>query len=119
AARADDEATWREEVDDADQKVAALTLAAYPDTRELLQAVKKQRLLRNQQLRELDELRRLHKRSRELRDAPQIDIPDLVELLDDVQAVRKRVVLFIDDFQRLLMEPGLTDGLFSFLRAAN
>lgn len=119
ASHARNEDTWKDEIKETDDKLAALRAATDIDSKELSTEIRRQRDFCRQQLHVLEGLRRVHAHSRELRDAPEIGVPNLVDLLDDLQAIEKRVVLFIDDFQRLLVEPGLTEGLFSFLRAAN
>src|SRR5262249_27797996 len=51
------------------------------------------------------------------KDAP-LAIISVARVLEQIKRTKRRVVLFIDEFNRLLVEPGLTDRVFSFLRGA-
>jgi hypothetical protein len=51
----------------------------------------------------------------------QVDIPELAKVLDKLKRVDKRVILFIDDFDRILRssEVGLSNAVLNFLRGAS
>jgi hypothetical protein len=118
------EAEWRREYDNADQEISRLAerVAKFDDAdaAEELKSRNQRRLFVGQQLQQIPRLKLLHEKSRRLREAAYISPPHLEDLFADLQIEpKKHIVLFIDDFQRLLSEPGLTNALFEFLRAAN
>jgi hypothetical protein len=115
-----DEPSWRQDIDEAKQR--AEQLARQPDDQEA-QVVRKELDTKikayEQELRELEVLRDVAKNIRQLVDQlGQLRVPQVVYVFDDLDRVRKRIILIIDDFDRMLREARFSDELFHFLRGA-
>jgi hypothetical protein len=119
ASRSGEEEECKQDIDEAGQVLVALAGLEDADSVAHREAAKRQQRFRRQQMIELASLREISVLADALFNKPTIKAQNLVTILDRLRRNKKRVVLFIDDFQRIVAEPGLTDSLFSFLRAAN
>jgi hypothetical protein len=97
----------------AEQKKQNNEPATYEDQLSDIEALK-------QKVSELEVLEKVSKKIERLTEQPSpISIYEVTSVIDNLQKIRKRIILVIDEFNQLLKEKGLSYDLFSFLRGAN
>jgi hypothetical protein len=128
-----DEEDCKARLNQANQQLDALPTPANPAAQTPEENARHDSLIRNRQafmlrLHELEKPRKLLDSIRDIlakaeparRRAPiHIRVSQVFAILDKLQRLTKRVVLFIDDYHLMVKELGFTEDLFLFLRAAN
>ena len=112
------EDNWKQELDKA-KTFEAAAAGAGTGARAVDQTLGSPVQYYTRRLKELNTLRSLVITITELLGQSPISMPDVEDVLYDLEDVGKRVVLFIDDYDQVIKQKCFSNGLFSFLRGAD
>lgn len=113
-----EEDDWVDAIKKAEQQVELLK--QLPGDERVKEMLEQQRVTINAlkaQLAELDKLGKIAEKMRRLLDrAEPIRVYEVSDIFLDLNNINKRIILIIDEFDRILQERGFTTNLYSFLR---